>query len=91
MFMVLGLITDVLAHRFDMHRTYAELAVPVLPGKMGIPWIEGFDPNGRCGFNLFYNLGGNMIFGLGKKDMDVVAHGIDFDERRIVVLRTPVM
>jgi hypothetical protein len=41
---VFSLVADVFPQGLDVRRTDAELAVTALPGKVEIPWIEGFDP-----------------------------------------------
>ena len=77
---------DVFAHRLDVHRADAELAVTRLPREIGIRRVLVLDPTRGRTLCLLDNLGGRMVFGLRKQDVGVISDGIDFDERRIVVL-----
>ncbi len=74
------LIADVFSHRFDVRRTDAEFAVSSLPMEIRIPRIERLDPSRRCSLDLLDNLRRSVVLGLRNQNVDVVAHGIDFDE-----------
>ena len=82
---MLGLIADIFPDRLDVHRTDAEFAVAALPCEVGIPWVESFDPTRRRGLDLLDNLRRGVVLGLRKQDVDVFGHGVDFDERRVVI------
>ena len=85
--MVFRLAANVFAHRLDMHRADVELAVTGLPREIGIPRVLLLDPTRRR-FNLLDNLRGRVVLGLREQDVNVVAHGIDFESW---FLRMPVM
>ena len=81
-----GLVANVFPDGLNVHRTDAEFAVAMLPGKIVIPRIKGLNPARRCGFDLFDNFCRRMIFGLRKQEVDVVSDRIDFDKGRIMIL-----
>ena len=80
------MIANVFPHGHDMHGADAEFPVTALPREIPIPWVQRLEPDRRRGLDLFDNLRRGVVLGLREQDVDVVAHGIDFDERRIVVL-----
>ena len=79
--MMLRLPADIFANHFDVRTTDAEFSVAGLPREISIPGILCFDPTRRGGFDLLDNPGRRVVLGLREQDMDVVANGIDFDER----------
>ena len=83
--MIDGLIANVFPHRLNMHGTYAELAITGLPCEIAIPLVPLLDPNGGSRFDLLNNFRRGMVFGLREKQVNVVAHGIDFNQRRLVI------
>jgi hypothetical protein len=85
--MMLLLAADVSAHGLDLPGADTEFAVATLPREIGIPRVLLLEPHGRPGFHLLNNFCGRVVFGLGEQDVNVVAHGIDFDQGRIMVLK----
>jgi hypothetical protein len=85
LFVVFRLVANIFSHRLDMHRADAELAITRLPRKIRIPWVLCFNPTGRRRFDLLHKVRRSMIFRLCEQDVNMVAHGINFDERRIKV------
>ena len=83
---MLGLATNVLPRRFNVRRADTELAVTGLPREFGIPRVLFFDPTRRRTLDLLDNLRRRVVLGLREQDVDVVAHGIDFDQGRVMFL-----
>ncbi len=77
---MLWLIANVFPDRLDVHRTDTELAVTGLPREISIPCVLLLDPTGRRRFDLLHNLRGRVVLGLREKNVNVVAHRIDFDQ-----------
>ncbi len=78
---MLRLMADVFPHGFHMYRADTEFPITRLPFEIGIPSVWRFDPAGRGRFDLLDNFRRRVVFGLRKKNVDVVADGIDFDQR----------
>ena len=87
----LRLMADVLPHLLDVHRTDTEFAVARLPREISIPRVLPLDPTAGRTLDLLHDARGHMVLRLREQNVDVVANGIDFDERRVLVLEDAVM
>ncbi len=78
--MMFWLAANVFADWINVHWAHAEFAVAGLPFKTLIPEMFPFYPTGRGAFDLPNNLCWSMVFGLGEQDVNVIPHGIYFDQ-----------